>query len=112
MNSPTPELIGYFPRRSRLRSKDFRASALPPQIVEFCNVGHMHESAPPDWVELWLHNDIRLYRTELQAWGAAVDAENLGRIYAEECRRWDGVRGSVQRAMHRYVARYVPSPEA
>ena len=111
MNSLEPKLIGYFPRRSRPRSEDFRASALPPQIVEFCNVGHMSEGAPPEWGELWLHNELWLYSTELQAWGAAVDTENLRRIYTEESGRWDGVRGSVQRAMDRYIAQHVPSPE-
>jgi hypothetical protein len=111
MNSPAPKLIGYFPRRSRPRSQDFRASALPPQIVEFCNVGHMHDGAPPEWVELWLHNEIWLYSAELQAWGAAADTNNLRRIFTEESRRWDGVRGSVQRAMHQYIARHVPPPE-
>jgi len=41
-----------------------------------------------------------------------VDAENLRRIFTGESSRWDGVRGSVQRAMHQYIARHVPSPEA
>ncbi len=108
----TPVLIGYFPRRRRPRAEDFRAQALPPQIEEFCSVGHMRDGAPPDWVELWLHNALWLYSTEAQAWGAAVDTENLRRIYTEESRRWDGVRGSVQRIMHEHIARHVPSPKA
>lgn len=105
----TPVLIGYFARRPRLRSEDFRL--LPPQIEEFCNVGHMRDGAPPDWVELWLHNAIWLYSTEAQAWAAAVDTENLRRIFTEESRRWDGVRGSVQRIMNEYIALHVPRPE-
>ena len=108
----TPVLIGYFPRRLRPQAEDGRAQALPPQIEEFCNVGHMREDAPPDWVELWLHNALWLYSTEAQAWGAAVDTENLRRIFTEESSRWDGVRGSVQRIMHQHIARHVPSPKA
>lgn len=107
-----PVLIGYFPRRPRPRAEDGRAAALPAQIEEFCNVGHMNEGAPPDWVELWLHNALWVYSTEAQAWGAAVDTENLRRIFIEESSRWDGVRGSVQRIMDEYIARHVPSPEA
>lgn len=106
----TPVLIGYFPRRPWPRADDRRA--LPPQIEELCNVGHMRQGTPPDWVELWLHNAMWLYSTEALAWGAAVDAENLRRVYTEAAGRWDGVRGSVQRIMHQYVARHVPSPEA
>lgn len=106
----TPVLIGYFPRRPRLRTEDRRA--LPPQIEEFCNVGYLRDGAPPDWVGLWLHNAIWLYSTGAQAWAAAVDTENLRRIYTEESRRWDGVRGSIQRIMHEYIARHVPSPKA
>ena len=96
----TPVLIGYFPRRQRPRAEDGRARALPPQIEEFCNVGHMLDGTPQDWVELWLHNALWLYSTEAQAWGAAVDTANLRRIFSEESRRWDGVRGSVQRIMN------------
>ena len=106
----TPVLIGYFPRRPRPRAEDSRAPALPPQIEEFCNVGHMREGAPPDWVELWLHNALWVFSTEAHAWGAAVDTENLRRIFTEESRRWDGVRGSVQRIMDDYIGRHVPSP--
>jgi hypothetical protein len=112
MNCRAPKLIGYFPRRPRPRAEDFRAAALPTQIEEFCNVGHMRESAPSDWVELWLHNEMWLYSTELHAWGAAVDTGNLQRIYTQESRRWDGVRGSVQRIMDEYLTRHVPSPAA
>jgi hypothetical protein len=108
----TPVLIGYFPRRRRSRAEDARAQALPPQIEEFCNVGHMRDGTPQDWVELWLHNALWLYSTEAQAWGAAVDTANLRRIFTEESRRWDGVRGSVQRIMHQHIACHVPSPKA
>lgn len=104
-----PVLIGYFPRRPRPRAEDFRAKALPPQIEEFCNAGHMNDGAPPNWTELWLHNGMWLYSTELQAWGAAVDTENLRRIYNEESRRWDGIPGSVQKLLQEYVERHVPS---
>jgi hypothetical protein len=105
----TPVLIGYFPRRPRPRAEDRRA--LPPQIEEFCNVGHMREGTPPDWVELWLHNALWVYSIEAQAWAAAVDTGNLRRIFTEESRCWDGVRGSVQRIMDEYITRHVPSPE-
>ena len=44
----SPVLIGYFPRHSHLRSEDSRASALPPQIEEFCEEGHMHDGAPTE----------------------------------------------------------------
>jgi hypothetical protein len=107
----TPVLIGYFPRRPCARAQDGRARALPPQIEEFCNVGHMNSDGPPEWIDLWLHNALWVYSTEALAWGAAVDTENLRRLFTEESRRWDGVRGSVQRIMQDYVARHVPPPE-
>lgn len=106
-----PTLIGFFPRRPRPRPGDPYAQALPPQIEEFCTVGHLSESGPPGWVDLWLHNAFWFYSTERQAWAAAVDTANLLQIFTEESRRWDGVRGSVQRLMDRYIARHVPAPE-
>ena len=109
MNSPAPKLIGYFARRPRPRSEDLRA--LPPQIEELCNVGHMNDGAPERWVDLWLHNRLWVYSTEAQAWGVAVDNDNLRRVYHETANRRDGVCGSVQRIMDEHIARHVPPPE-
>lgn len=109
-HSMTPVLIGYFPRRPRPRSEDRRAAGLPAQVEEFCTVGHMNDGAPPQWIDLWLHNALWVYSSEALAWAAAIDTENLRRIFTEESARWNGVRGSVQRIMGNYVVRHVPPP--
>jgi hypothetical protein len=109
----SPVLIGYFPRRPRPRADEVgRAAGMPPQIEELCNVGRMNIGVPPDWVELWLHNELWLYSNETRAWAAAVDTENLRRIGIALSRRYHGVTSSFQRAMEEYIALHVPSPAA
>ena len=110
MSAPEPILLGYFAMRPWNRTEDVRI--LPPQVTDMCNVGRMRMSAngPPDWTELWLHNDFWLYSTEARAWAAAVDNSNLHRLRAELSRCWDGTPGSVESGMDQYIACHVLLP--
>jgi hypothetical protein len=69
----------------------------------------MSADGPPQWINLWLHNDYWLYSTEALAWAVAVDNSNLHRLRAELSRRGDG---NAQQAMEQYISRHVPGPEA
>lgn len=37
--------------------------------------------APPDWINLWLHNDYWVFDTEARAWAAAAEHASR-RLYA------------------------------
>jgi hypothetical protein len=104
-----PIAIGYFPRRPCRRGSGGRI--LPPQLEEMCNVGHPGPCGPPDWINLWLHNELWVYDTEARAWAVAADNANLHRLRAELSGHWDGIPGSADAAMDRYIARHVPLPE-
>ena len=103
-----PTLIGYFPRRPWNRAEDRRH--LPPQVEDICNVGGLSANGPPDWINLWLHNDFWVYSTEARAWAAAVDNANLHRLSSELPRRRVSIPRAV--AMDQYIARHVPPPDS
>ncbi len=105
-----PILIGYFARRPWDRKHDVRL--LPPQVRDMCNAGHMSADGPHDWTQLELHNEFWVYSTELRAWAVAVDNSNLHRLCAEVSRNWDGIPGSVQRAMDEYISCHISLPGA
>ena len=104
----SPILIGYFAHRPWTRAEDRRL--FPAQIEAMCNVGNA--IAPPDWINLWLHNDYWVFSTEARAWAAAVDNANLHRLRADLPRRRDGKPGSIEAGMDDYIARHVPVPDA
>jgi len=106
--NPIP--IGYFPRQPCRHGSGARI--LPPQFEEMCNLGHAGAWGPPKWINLWLHNELWIYDTEARAWAVAVDNANLHRLLAELSSHWDGIPGSVEAAMDRYIAQHVPPPNS
>ena len=103
-----PILIGYFPKRIAPPPR----LVASPQVRELCNVGFCDGLAPKGWRDAWLHNEFWLYDTEMLAWGVALQTENLRRMLDELGKTWDGVRGSAQRAMAKFIAQHVPPPAA
>lgn len=104
----TPILIGYFPKRTATPPPP----SAPPHVLELCNVGFCDGLRPKGWEDAWLHNQFWVYDTEMLAWGVALQTANLRRMHDELEKTWDGVRGSVQAAMARYIDRHVPPPSA
>jgi hypothetical protein len=106
-----PQIVGYAARRPWDGSIDRRK--LPPHLQDMCSAGNCTAVNPDRWIDLWLHNDpYWLYDTELRAWAAAVDNENLHSLRAELTLTWDGVPGSIEPRMDEYIARHVPPPGA
>jgi hypothetical protein len=86
MSSMSPTLIGYFPKRTRRRA-DFGKLTPPTQIEEVCNAG-CDWAGPENWIDLWLHNDMGVYDTEMLAWAVATDRENLKRLVEGRSSDW------------------------
>ncbi len=107
MSTAQPILIGYFSRRIDPAPKPPTA---PPQVREICNVGLCGGTVPEGWRDLWLHNEFWLYDNELLAWAVAVQTGNLRRLFHELSKNWDGITGSIQAAVERFVVRHVPPP--
>jgi len=103
-----PTLIGYFAKRTPPPTQ----IAVPPHHLELCNAGFCDGLSPKGWVDAWLHNQFWRYDTEMLAWGVALQTENLRRMHDELAKTWDGVRGSVQRAMAQFIEQHVPPPAA
>jgi hypothetical protein len=106
MSTLEPILIGYFTKRIAMPPRP----AAPPNVMELCNVGFCDGLAPKGWVDAWLHNQFWVYDTEMLAWGIALQTESLRTMHTELAKTWDGVRGSVQAAMRRYIDQHVPPP--
>ena len=70
----TPHLIGYFPKRTLRRATGWKLP--PPRLDELCNVACASDE-PANWTDLWLHNEMWVYDTELLAWAVATDLTNL-----------------------------------
>ena len=102
-----PVPIGYFSKQTMRRST---SPDLPPNVDELCNVA-CASPGPDGWIDLWLHNDMWLYDTELLAWAVATDIGNLRQLRERISARWDGVPGSFQKAMNQYIIRHTVLPE-
>lgn len=105
MTASQPILIGYFSRQVDPAPKPPTA---PPHVQEICNAGLCGGTVPEGWRDLWLHNEFWLYDSELLAWAVAIQTENLRRLL----KNWDGIAGSIQATVERFVVRHVPPPSA
>lgn len=102
-----PTLIGYFPKRAEIPP-----TSAPLHVTVLCNVGFCDGLSPKGYVDAWLHNEFWLYDTEMLAWGVALQTDNLRRMHDELARTWDGVQGSVQAVLAKFIDQHVPPPGA
>lgn len=103
----TAQLIGYFPKCTMRRASGW--NLLPAGVEELCNVA-CASPEPANWTELWLHNEMWAYDTEVLAWAVATDLKNLRRLTGRFFARADLQPGLVDQDTHDYVARHVVLP--
>jgi hypothetical protein len=101
-----PTLIGYFPKRT---VKGGSHQAIPDWVQEVCNVAD-GSPEPNDWINLWLHNEMWAYNTEILAWAVGIDRANLGRVRKQAealpgC-DWQTISAAIQQ----YIDLHVPVP--
>ena len=57
------QLAGYFAKTTSVPP----GWALPGHVVEVCSVSTCMGSAPPDWIDSWLHNELGLFNCPADA---------------------------------------------